>query len=110
MDIALELNCSRCKSKYTTGGGGYGMCSSCSHDELVKMPEWIAFCEAIGFNPNARKVSDLWNAPGNTMGVANRDNRADRGSSSSKVRRKTRQNSSDNRRKKKDEQKEQEET
>jgi hypothetical protein len=109
MDITLELNCSRCKSKYTTGGGGYGMCSSCSHDELVKMPEWIAFCEAIGFNPNARKVSDLWN-DGTIVGDLGNNSGTDIASNRNMVRRKARQNSANNRRKKKDEQKKQEET
>lgn len=102
MDIILELNCSRCNVKYKTGGGGSGMCPDCSHNELAKMPEWIAFCEAMGFNPDAKKVSDLYVA-GNSVGMDSSNIRTDRSRNRSKKRGRDRQGSQDNRRKKKDE-------
>lgn len=109
MDIALELNCLKCKARYITGGGSYGVCPSCSRDDLETTPEWIAFCKAMGFNPYARKVSDLWN-DGTIVGDLGNNSGTDIASNRNMVRRKARQNSANNRRKKKDEQKKQEET
>lgn len=102
MDIILELNCSECNAKYTTGGGGFGKCPSCSYDDLVKMPEWITFCKAMGFNPDARKVSNLY-VPGNSMGDLANHNKPGRSRNSSKQSRQARQNPTDNKRKEKDE-------